>query len=385
MTREAIQLDPDKVRFHIANKGIPIKMLLAGMNVKTVHRIKAGKNTSAATAHKLATQLGVTVDDLIGPLKADDMERFLPRLWLYDNVAGPSGIEDETFLPCSAAFDGFDSLLDQSPTGMLNPLEKLLNWGYNHSRKIVLRQSDYAFHLEIHYFAYSSDREQVVQYLYATACRFFPLVRKGDDFKKTALNDWAHRYIWNHLIDTALAQAEIVAIEGHDCSDDPNAYFPFVRFYKGVGIHRVTLGGRVFLSQFDLRESLLAFLNDIPKNRVHASTSSQGVSMTIEASFAAACSAQNWLANDLEMKIDLAWRTSDGRISIAPWRQSNREQFVKGINSRDWREMRLDHMPHQFPSDNDCDEDAAPTPFEADPSLLTGTALLSPRDASALF
>ncbi len=47
--------------------------------------------------------------------------------------------------------------------------------------------------------------------------------------------------------------------------------------------------------------------------------------------------------------------------------------------------MRLDHMPHQFPSDNDCDEDAAPTPFEADPSLLTGTALLSPRDASALF
>jgi hypothetical protein len=388
MTREVIRLDPDKVRFYIDQKGIPIKRLLDGMTAKTVHRIKAGKNTTRSTANKLATKLGVTVEDLSAPLKASDLARFLPDHWLYDDVETPSGIADQHFLPCSSAFNGFICLLDQSPTGMFSPLTKLIRWISDSHRKIVLRQEEQAFILEIHYFSYSPafHRTTEVDYSRATACRFFPMERRGDRFEKVRLSDWAHRYIWNHLIDTALAQAEIVSIEGHEYPDDPRAYFPLVRFYKGLGSHRVALGARVFLSQFDLRESLLAFLNDIPKNRVHASMRSQGVSMTIEASFAVACSSQNWLANDLEMKIDLAWRMSDGRISIAPWRQSNREKFVKGIDSRDRREMHLDHMPLRFHSENDCDdEDAVPTPFEADPSLLEGTALLSHRDESALF
>ena len=74
MTRQVIQLNPDKVKLHIARSDIAIKKLLDGMNTKTVHRIKAGQNTTPAIAHKLATKLNVTVEDLISPVKADDIK-----------------------------------------------------------------------------------------------------------------------------------------------------------------------------------------------------------------------------------------------------------------------------------------------------------------------
>lgn len=384
MTREAIRLDPHKVRFYIAKKGIPIKQLLDGMTAKTVHRIKAGQNTSPATANKLAVKLGVTVEELSSPLKTDDLERFLPNLWLYDDVDTPGGISDEQFCHYSSAMGGLSCQMDESPTSMLSPINKLLAW-ITRPRKIVLRRIDQAFVLEIHYFWYSPDHAQTVEYNLVTACRFFPLARKGDSFQKTALNDWANRYIWNQLQETALANAEIVSIEGYDYPDDPRSYFPLVRFSRGMAIKRVALGARAFVSQYDLRESLLGYLKDIPAHRVHVRLTGSGVVMTVQPVRPAIFN-PDWWNDELEFKVNLAWRMSDGQLAIAPWRQTSREKFIKGIATRDWRDMHLEHMPLRFISEDDADEDAEPPLFEADPCLSAETfAAVDGRDYPAFF
>ena len=385
MTREAIRLDPQKVSLHIARKGIPIKRLLDGMTAKTVHRIKAGGNTTHATAHKLATQLGVTVEDLSGPLKADEMESFLPNYWLYDDIDAPSGIGDQHFLPCSCGFDGFISLMDQSPTGTLSPLNKLLKWIPQSNRKIVLRQEDQAFVLELHYFSYSPNRIEKAVYSRAAACRFFPLSRRGDSFEKVGLSDWARQYVWHSLHDMAMANAEIISIEGHDYPDDPRAYFPLVRFSRGMAIKRVTLGARAFVSQYDLRESLLGYLKEVPAQRVQVRLTESGVAMTVEPVRPAIFN-PDWWSDELEFKVNLAWRMPDGQLGLAPWRHTSRERFIKGIAARDWKEMHLERMPLRFFSQDGVDEDAEPPLFEADPCLSSATfAALNERDYPVFF
>ena len=382
MTREAIRLDPDKVRFYINQRGIPIKRLLDGMTAKTVHRIKAGKNTTRATANKLAMKLGVTVEDLSAPLVADEMARFLPDYWLYDNVETPSGIADQHFLPCSSAFDGFLCVLDQAPTGVLSPLTKLLKWIPDSNRKIVLRQEDQVFILEIHYFSYSPalHRTTEVDYSRATACRFFPMERRGDRFEKVSLGDWAHRFLWNSLHETALANAEIVSIDGHDYPDDPRAYFPLVRFYQGIGLKRVALGARIFFSQYDLRMSLLAYLKDLPKERVTSGLTALGITITVEPKRPLIFNL-DWRSDELGFKVNLAWRMSDGQLAVAPWRQTSREKFIEGITSRNWHDMHLKHLPLRFFAQNSVDEDAEPSFFEPDPTLPAETfAAIHQRD-----
>ena len=90
MPKDTIQLDPDKVCLRIAEAGGPIKAYAVGMSEKTIHRIKKGKSTSLAKAHRLAANLGTTVEDLLLPPGRDEVERQLPRNWLYEGVA-PSG------------------------------------------------------------------------------------------------------------------------------------------------------------------------------------------------------------------------------------------------------------------------------------------------------
>lgn len=386
MTREAIRLDPQKVSLYIARKGIPIKRLLDGMTAKTVHRIKAGQNTSPATAHKLAEKLGVSVDDLRGPIKADEMERFLPDHWLYDDIDAPSGIGNHHFLPCSSAFDGFICQMDQSPTGILNPIYKLLKW-ITSNRKIVLRQDDQTFVLELHYFSYSSkpNRTEEVVYNRATACRFFPLSRRGDNFEKIGLSDLARQYVWHSLHEMAMANAEIMSIEGHDYPDDPRAYFPLVRFSRGMAIKRVALGARAFISQYDLRESLLAYLKNLPNERVASRLTAAGISITVQPVRPAIFN-PDWWSDELEFKVNLAWRMPDGQLAVAPWRETSRRKFIEGIAARDWREMHLEHMPLRFFSEENADEDAEPPLFEADPCLSAETfAALDGRDCPSFF
>lgn len=383
MTREAIQLNPDKVKFRIARTGIPIKQLLDGMNPKTVHRIKAGKNTTMATAHKLASKLGVTLDDLMSPVKADDMDAFLPGHWLYDGIEPPNGLQ--AFLPPSFAIGGYKYLVDQSPTCLNSPIDKLLEWNSQSNRKIVLRLEDQAFVVEIHYFDYSPGHAQEVVYHRAMACRFFPLARNGDVFKKTDLSEWPGRYVWNSLKEKVLASAEIVSIEGHDYPDDPRSYFPLARFSRGMASKRVALGSRIFDSQYAFRESLLAYLKGLPPERVQSRLTQSGIAITVNPARPAVFN-PNWWDDELEIKLNLAWRLPNGQLALAPWRHTSREAFITGIGARNWQDMHLHHMPLRFFSQDDADEDAAPPLFEADPSLSAETfAAINAGDYPALF
>lgn len=126
MTRQAIRLNADKVKLHIARSGIPIKRLLDGMNVKTVHRIKAGGNTTLATAYKLASKLNVAVEELKSPVTDEDMEFFLPDQWLYDEAQKSGGIQNH--IPFWSAIGGYKYMVGRSPADMFNPIEELLSW-----------------------------------------------------------------------------------------------------------------------------------------------------------------------------------------------------------------------------------------------------------------
>ena len=385
MTREAIQLNPDKVKFHIAHSGLHIKAIAdETMTAKTIHRIKAGKNTTMATAHKLATKLGTTVDNLISPVQAGEMHAFLPDHWLYDEVEAASGTDDEDYLPCSMAIGGGNYLVDQSPTGMNSPLEKLLAWRSQSGRQIVLRRQNQAFVIEVNCFDYSPEHPKGLAYHRAMACRFFPLARNGDTFKKTGLSEWPDRYVWDWLKVKALASAELVSIEGHDYPDDPRAYFPLVRFSRGMLAKRVALGARIFTSQYEFRESLLAYLEGLPAERIQARLSDPGIVMTVNP-IRPAVFKSDWLDDELEIKLNLVWRLPDGRLALAPWRDTSREQFVKGIASRNWQDMHMQHMPCGFFSEDGADEDAETPPFEADSSLPTEIlAAISTHDYFAL-
>lgn len=110
MQREPIRLDPDKVRLLITRSGIPLKQLLDGMSTKTVHRIKAEKNTSLATGHKPASDWSVTVEALMSPVK-EEMDSFLPVQWLCDESPSSCG---KKHVPFCGAIGGYGYLVDGS-------------------------------------------------------------------------------------------------------------------------------------------------------------------------------------------------------------------------------------------------------------------------------
>ena len=139
----------------------------------------------------------------------------------------------------------------------------------------------------------------------------------------------------------------MVSIEGHDYPDDPRVYFPLVRFSRGIGIRRVALGSRTFVSQYDLRESLLGYLKDVPTQRVHATPTEAGIAFTVTPA-RPTIFRLDWGHDELEFKVNLAWRTPDGTLALAPWRQTSREKFITGIRSRNWQDMHMHHMPLRF-------------------------------------
>lgn len=56
----------------------PIKTYAVGLSEKTIHRIKKSGTTSPTTAHRLATNLDTTVEDLLHPPERDEAQRQLP-------------------------------------------------------------------------------------------------------------------------------------------------------------------------------------------------------------------------------------------------------------------------------------------------------------------
>jgi hypothetical protein len=376
MPRTSIQLNAEKVKLLIARKNLTNKAVLTGMTDKTVYRIKAGRKTSQATAEQLAMKLDTTVDDLMTPVMPKEFGAFLPDQWLDDEAQSADSIPNH--LPfCSLVGNGnFKYLVGRAPVDMFSPMHDLLKWQIGFAKRVVLRQEKQAFVLEIQYFDYSPDHAQRVEYQASTACRFFPLGRNGDTFTKTALSPLLHAYLWSVLRQEALANAELVSIEGYDYPDHPEAYFPVVRFFQGSAMQRRELGARIFEHLHrDFRCSLIQYLEGLGKHRFRARTSTYGIHLTVDA-VRPAIFKPGWQDEVLDMEILLAWRRPDGRLALAPWRKEFRGEFAKGMSERQWDKIYSRHTP--FPrfraeDDKDDEDDQGPLPFEADPDLAPGT------------
>ncbi|MBQ5942677.1 hypothetical protein [Massilia sp. AB1] len=68
--------------------------------------------------------------------------------------------------------------------------------------------------MELHYFEYTPDRAQELDYYGASACQFFALARTGDEFRKAALNEFNADWVWSDLRRLAMQRADIVDVEG---------------------------------------------------------------------------------------------------------------------------------------------------------------------------
>ena len=206
-------------------------------------------------------------------------------------------------------------------------------------KRIVLGQENGSFHFEIQHFNYSTCREQQLNYYASTACRFFPLARNGDTFTKTKLHPKLQDYVWSVLQQQALANAEVVSIDGHDYPVDTHAYFP------------------IGLSQ----------------RRYHARTGTYGITLTVEA-VRPAVFAPDWEGEELGMQILLVWRKPDRTLALAPWRLAHRKYIAEAINAGRLNDIYSRGMPvARLRDDNEDDGWDGLPPFQPDPDLPPGT------------
>jgi len=372
MTKHTIQLNPDKVCLRIAMAGGPIKAYADGLSEKTIHRIKKRGITSLAKAHRLAANLSTTVDDLQLPPGRDEVERLLPRNWLYEGVA-PSG-ELRRHFPAQLAIGGDDDgyIVDGPPSGWLDPLDALLKWHPQSGRKIVLRRAAHAYLMELHYFEYTPDRAQELDYLGASACRFFALARTGDEFRKAALSEFHADWVWSDLRRLAMQRADIVDVEGCLVPAHPRAYVPVARFYRGMVVRRRMEGMRVFGQLHrDFRWALIQYLDGLDPRRVHVSTHGLGIQIRIDAVRPAVYDPY-WQDDELCIEVDLAWWTQDGRLASAPWRLEHRERIAAALAERNWAAVHSPGLPLAYPTDS-ADDDEDP-PLAPDPHVPTRVA-----------
>ncbi len=349
MPKDFIQLDPDKVCLRIAVAGGPIKAHAVGMSEKTIYRIKKGARTSLTTAHRLAAILGTTVEDLLRPPGRDEVERQLPGNWLYEGVE-PSG-ELRRHFPAQLAIGGDHDgyVVDRPPSGWQGPLEALLKWHTQGGRKIVLRRAAHAYLVELHYFEYTPDRAQELNFHGASACRFFALARTGDDFKKAALNEFNADWVWGDLQRLAMERADIVDVEGCIAPAHPRDYVPVARFYRGMIVRRRMEGMRVFDQLHrDFRRALIEYLDDLDQRRVHVSTHGLGIQIRI-AAVRPAVYDPYWQENELCIEVDLAWWTPDGRLAPAPWRLEHRQRIAAALGERNWAAVYSPGLPLAYP------------------------------------
>jgi hypothetical protein len=361
MTREAISLNGEKVRHLIARRGIPRKQLLAGRSSKTLQRILKGENTSPAIAHQLASELGVTMKEMCGPIEAEELASWLPELWLYEN--GPvSG--DERSIPGV----GCIPVIDIAPNHFGNPLAKLLAERPGSCRKIVLSRSDDAFNLEIRYFDYA-DSDQRVAYQFSVTCRFFPLSRDGDSFRKCTLSEPLKHFIWTWLHENALQNAELLDIEGEQYPAHPHAYRPLVLFSRGFNEPEKVEGVRLFSQlQVDFRESLIDYLDALPeRTRIHACANNFGMSISAEPTLHEMRAMGGY--HPARLDVVLVCPTPTGGMRLAPWRREHREAFAEAISQRRTRDFWSRGMPIR----QDYPDDQLVPPMSGDPDLSAET------------
>ncbi|WBS05261.1 hypothetical protein OU994_13730 [Pseudoduganella sp. SL102] len=360
MPKDTIQLNSDKVRLRIAMAGGPIKAHAVGMSEKTIHRIMKGARTSLATAHRLAANLGTTVEDLQLLPARDEVERQLPRNWLYESVA-PFG-DVRRHIPAQLAIGGDHDgyIVNRPPSGWLDPLDALLKWRPQGGRKIILRRAAHAYVVELHYFEYTTDREQKLEYYGASACRFFALARAGDEFRKAALDDFNADWIWSDLQRLALERADVVDVEGCVAPAHPRDYVPVARFYGGLIVRRRMEGVRVFGQLHrDFRRALIEYLKGQDPRRVHVSTCGLGIQIRITPVRPAEYD-RHWQDAELCIEVDLAWWTPDGRLAPAPWRREHRESIAAALGERNWASVYSPGIPLAYPTESPADDEDPP-------------------------
>lgn len=363
MPKETIQLNSDKVRLRISVAGKPMKAYATEISEKTVQRIKKGERTTMTTAHKLARALSTTVEDLQLSPAREEVEQQLPPNWLYESVM-PSG-EPRQHLPAQLAIGGDPDgyVVGRPPSGWLDPLDALLKWHTQGGRKIVLRRTAHAYLVELHYFEYTPDRSQDLDYYAASACRFFALARTGDEFKKAALDAFHAGWVWNDLQRLAMQRADLVDVEGSDAPAHPRDYLPVARFYRGIVMRRRMEGMRVF-SQFhrDFRRALIEYLDELDPRRVHVSTYGLGIEIRIEA-IRPEVYDLHWQDNELCIEVDLAWWAPDGRLAPAPWRLDHRKRIAAALTERNWAYIQSPGLPLAYSLEGaEDDEDPPLTP-----------------------
>jgi len=67
--------------------------------------------------------------------------------------------------------------------------------------------------VELQYFECTLDRAQELDYYGAMVCRFFALTRNGNEFRKTALNEFNADWVWRDLQRLAESRADIIDME----------------------------------------------------------------------------------------------------------------------------------------------------------------------------
>jgi hypothetical protein len=372
MPKDTIQLNPDKVRLRIAEAGRPIKAHAVDLSEKTIYRIKDGARTTLTTAHKLAAMLRTTVEDLLRPPERDEVQRQLPPNWLYEGVEPSGGLRRH--FPAQLAIGGNPDgyIVDRPPSGWHDPLDELLKWHTQGGRKIVLRRAAHAYLVELHYFEYTPDRAQELDYYGAMACRFFALTRNGDEFRKTALNEFNADWVWRDLQRLAMNRADIIDVEGYVAPAHPRDYVPVARFFRGMVVRRRLEGVRVF-GQFhrDFRRALIEYLEELDPRRVHVSTQGLGIEIRIDA-VRPAMYVPNWQDDEVCIEVDLASWTPDGQMASAPWRLEHRERIAAALAERNWAAVCSPGLPMGYWTDSE-DDDEDP-PLAPDPHVSTRVA-----------
>jgi hypothetical protein len=367
MPKDTIQLNPAKVRLRIAEAGGPIKAYAVDLSEKTIHRIMKGTRTSLSKAHRLAATLGTTVEDLKLPPGRDEVERQLPRNWLYEGVAPSVALRRHVPAQLAIGGDHDGYIVDRPPSGWQDPLDALLKWHTQSGRKIVLRRAAHAYLMELHYFEYASARAQELDYHGASACRFFALARTGDEFRKVPLNGFNADWVWSDLRRMAMQRADIVDVEGHVSPAHPRDYVPIARFYRGMIVRRRMEGMRVFGQLHgDFRRALIDYLDGLDPRGVHVSTHGLGIAIRITPVQPAVYDPY-WQDDELCIEVDLAWWTPDGRLAPAPWRLEHRERIAAALADRNWAAVYSPGLPLAYPTES-ADDDEDP-PLAPDPHV----------------
>lgn len=67
--------------------------------------------------------------------------------------------------------------------------------------------------VKLQYFEYTPNRDQELDYHAAIACRFVALTRNGNEFRKTALNEFNADWVWRDLQRLAMNIVDVIDVE----------------------------------------------------------------------------------------------------------------------------------------------------------------------------